>query len=141
MISENSGKCLDMRGGPAATWQTDPAQQWACLGAAQTNQLFQFVPVAGGYQINVKNSGLALQVTGGETAGNDAGIEQWAYEGQPYQIWTVKPTSDGHFTISPNSSTSSCMDVRGMSKSDGALVQQWTCWGGANQAWSLVPVQ
>ncbi len=141
VISKNSGKCLDMTGGPAATWQTDPAQQWACLGAAQTNQQFQFTPVTGGYEIQVRNSGLALQVTGGLSATNGAVLEQWPYDGQSYQIWSVTPTSDGYFSISPTSSSSSCMDVSGISKSNGAPVQQWSCWGGDNQKWSLVPVK
>ena len=141
VISKNSGKCLDMAGGPAATWQTDPAQQWTCLGAAQTNQQFQFTPVTGGYEIQVKNSGLALQLTGGLSATNGSVIEQWPFGSQSYQIWKVTPTSDGYFSISPNSSTNSCMDVRGVSKNNGAPVQQWTCWGGDNQKWSLVAVQ
>ncbi len=138
VISKNSGKCLDMTGGPAATWQTDPAQQWACLGAAQTNQLFQFTPVTGGYEIQVKNSGLALQATGGLSAINGSVLEQWPFSGQSYQIWNVTPTSDGYFSISPSSSSTSCMDVRAISKSNGAPVQQWTCSGNDNQKWSLV---
>ncbi|MBV8864129.1 MAG: RICIN domain-containing protein [Acidobacteriaceae bacterium] len=138
VISKNSGKCLDMAGGPAATWQTDQAQQWTCLGAAQTNQQFQFTPVTGGYKIEAKNSGLALQVTGGLSATNGSMLEQWPFDGQSYQIWKVTPTSDGYFSISPTSSANSCMDVEGISKNNGAHVQQWTCWGGDNQKWSLV---
>jgi hypothetical protein len=30
-----------------------------------------------------------------------------------------------------------CLDVVGISTVAGALVQQWTCWGGANQKWSI----
>ncbi len=138
VISENSGKCLDMTGGPSATWQTDPAQQWTCLGNAQTNQQFQFTPVTGGYEITAKNSGLALQPTGGTSAVSGSVIEQWPYEAQSYQIWTVTPTSDGYYSIS--SKAGSCMDVRAVSKSNGAAVQQWTCSGQPNQKWSLVAV-
>lgn len=32
-------------------------------------------------------------------------------------------------------SSGKCLDVRGVSTSAGATVQQWDCWGGANQAW------
>ncbi len=136
VISKNSGKCLDMTGGPAATWQTDPAEQWTCWGS--TNQEFQFTPVTGGYKILVKNSGLALQITGGMSSTNGSIVEQWPFGGQPYQIWKLAATSDGYFSISPASSPSSCMDVSGISKNNGAAVQQWSCWGGDNQKWSLV---
>lgn len=102
VISKNSGKCLDMRGGPLATSQTVPAQQWACSpNPAQMNEHFQFVPVNGGYEIKIRNSGLSLQVTGGNSATNGYGIEQWPFEAQPYQTWLVTPTPDGYFTISP----------------------------------------
>ena len=138
VISKNSGKCLDMTGGQAATWQTDPAEQWACWGG--TNQQFQFTAVTGGYKIQVKNSGLALQITGGLSSTNGSVVEQWPFEGQSYQIWKVAATSDGYFSISPNSSPSSCLDVRGASKNNGAAVEQWTCSGGDNQKWSLVAV-
>lgn len=33
-----------------------------------------------------------------------------------------------------------CVDVNGGSTSNGASIVQWDCWGGANQAWSFVPV-
>ncbi|HEX4168192.1 MAG TPA: RICIN domain-containing protein [Bryobacteraceae bacterium] len=139
VVSENSGKCLDMTGGPAATWQTDPAQQWTCSGSQQTNQQFQFTAVAGGYKITVKNSGLALQPVNGSSSSNGSVIEQWSYDGAPYQLWQVLPTADGHFSIKA-ASGNYCFDVRAVSKSNGAAVQRWSCTGAANQKWSLVPV-
>ena len=33
-----------------------------------------------------------------------------------------------------------CLDVVGVSKTPGALLQQWPCWGGSNQAWKVVDV-
>lgn len=141
VISKNSGKCLDMRGGPLATSQTVPAQQWACLpNPAQTNQHFQFVPVNGGYEIKIRNSGLALQVRGGNSAVKGDFLEQWPFEAQPYQTWLVTATPDGYYTISPNNSKASCMDVSGISKNNGAPVQQWSCNGGDNQKWRFVLV-
>jgi hypothetical protein len=141
VVSKNSGKCLDIKGGPAATWQTANAQQYTCLGSAQTNQQFQFTPVSGGgYKITARHSGLALQFTGGTSAINTSVVEQWPFETQSYQVWSVSPTSDGYFTISVKG-TNSCMDVKGVSAANFAPVQQWTCTGGANQKWNLVPVQ
>jgi Ricin-type beta-trefoil lectin domain len=140
VVSKHSGKCLDMTGGPSATQQTDPAQQWSCLGIDQTNQQFQFTPVAGGYEIKARNSGLALQLTGGTSAQESAVLEDWPFESQSYQTWSVKATSDGYFTITANSS-GACMDVRGDSKGNGAPIQQFSCTGQDNQKWSLVRAQ
>lgn len=141
IVSKNSARCVQMKGGPAATWQTDTAEQWTCLGDQQTNQQFQFIPVNGGYEIQVRNSGLALQVTGGTSAANGTVLEQWPFEGESYQIWTVTSASGGAFTISPVSSRSSCIDVSGRSTANSAAIQQWTCLGTDNQEWSFVPMQ
>jgi hypothetical protein len=139
IVSKNSGKCLDMVGGPGATWATDPAQQWACLG--QDNQSFQFSPVTGGYEITVKSSGLQLDVSGGPGATqNGVRIIQYPFWGGTNEIWQLFPTSDGYVNIVPKNS-GSCLDVRGISTQNGAAVQQWTCWGGDNQKWKLVPEQ
>ncbi len=140
VIAKNSSKCLDMTGGPAATWQTDPVQQWACLGSQQTNQIFQLTPVTGGYKVIAKNSGLSLQPTGGTSSVRGSILEAWPYEGQPYQIWTVTPTADGYFSIR-NASNKFCMDVTALSTANGAPIHQWDCTANDNQKWSLVPVQ
>jgi glucosylceramidase len=48
-------------------------------------------------------------------------------------------------TIDPNAwyqvtnvNSGKCLDVRDMSTADGALLQQWSCTGGAAQAFALV---
>jgi hypothetical protein len=38
-----------------------------------------------------------------------------------------------------NFNSAKCMDVSGVSTSDGANVHQWSCHGGANQHWKVVP--
>ncbi len=139
-ISKHSNKCLDMTGGPGATWQTDPAQQWDCSpNPQQTNQHFKFVPVSGGYKIQIANSGLSLQPLGGAFAALGAVIEQWPFEGNAYQIWSVVRTSDGFFNIKPASSPGSCMDVSQASQTNGAKVLLYTCNGDDNQKWTFVP--
>ena len=138
IISKNSGKCLDMRGGPTDVSAFDPLQQWACTG--RTNQHFKFTAVTGGYEVTVQSSGLQLDVLGGPTnKANGSDIVQYPYWGAANEIWKLVPTSDGYVNLVVKSS-GACMDVRGISKADGAAVQQWACWGGANQRWKLVPV-
>jgi hypothetical protein len=36
--------------------------------------------------------------------------------------------------------TNKCLDVKDVSAQNGALVQQWDCWGGGNQKWRLEDV-
>lgn len=142
VVSKNSGKCLDMAGGPGATQGGVLAQQWTCLGSSQSNQLFQFTAVGSNqYKLTVNNSGLGLQVLGPYPAANGTRIEQWAYSGQSYQKWLLVKTSDGYYEIQPANNSGSCLDVRAYGTNNGAAVQQWTCTGNNNQKWSLVPVQ
>ena len=137
IISKNSGKCLDVTGGPAATADGVPLQQWTCLGG--TNQEFALSAVSGGYKITARNSGLQLDVRGGPAAVvNGVLVQQWAYWGGSNQIWSVSGNADGTYSILPTNS-GKCLDVQGISTADGAAIQQWSCWGGENQKWTFSP--
>ena len=137
LISKNSGKCLDVTGGPSATESGVSLQQWTCVGG--TNQEFELMPVTGGYKMTARHSSLQVEIRGGPTAKvNGTLIEQGHYAGLSSQIWTVKQTSEGYYSISSISS-GACLDVRAVSKLNGAPIQQWSCSGGANQQWSFDP--
>ena len=135
-----ANKCLDIAGGPSATQPTAQAQQWTCVGPSQTNQQFKFIPVNGGYEIKVRNSGLALSVTGGTSATNGARIEQWGYEGASFQIWSVSAATNGTFSIRPTSDAEECLAANGPYNQNGVPVIQNHCATAANQLWKLVPV-
>lgn len=137
IISKNSGKCLDLTGGSAATWNGDPAEQWTCWDGP--NQQFKFIPVSGGYEVSIRSGGLALDVRGGSAAvANGTRIQQWSYWGGSNQIWNPVPTSDGYYSLIAQNS-GACLDVRDSSTLNGAPVQQWACSGSDNQKWSFVP--
>ena len=137
VISENSGKCLDMSGGPSAIRVGVLAQQWTCVGG--TNQEFQFAPVTGGYKITARSSGLQLDIIGGPVrVVNGVLLQQYPYWGGSNEIFKVLPTAEGHYTIRPLNS-GLCLDVSQISRLDGALIQQWSCNGNKNQDWSFVP--
>ena len=137
VISKNSGKCLDVMGGPSATASGVPLQQWTCVGGL--NQEFQLTAVTGGYKMTARHSSLDVEVRGGPTArANATLIDQGPYSGLSSQIWTVKQSSEGYYSISSVSS-GACLDVRAVSKADGAAIQQWSCSGNANQQWSFSP--
>ena len=135
VVSKNSGKCMAIAG--AAPNPGADVIQWTCTGGL--DQEYQFVPVSGGYKINVRSTGLQIGVAGGPTAlGNGPLFEQEGFGGLASQIFTVTAGSDGLFTIKPTSS-GSCLDVSDISRADGAAIHQWSCWGGDNQKWSFAP--
>ncbi len=137
IVSKNSGKCLSVGNSPYATGSGDLADQWTCVGG--TNQEFMLTAVTGGYKITVRNSNLQLGVRGGPSAEANGGlVQQSYYNGSSDQIWIVMRGSDGYYTLKPENS-GKCMDVIGKSKADGAGIQQYSCWGGANQEWSFSP--
>ncbi len=104
-----------------------------------TNQQFTLTAVTGGYKITARNSNLKLGVRGGAPAvANGELIQQAFYNATSDQIWTITRGSDGYYTLKPENS-GKCMDVSSQSTADGANVQQYSCWGGANQEWSFSP--
>ena len=81
IMARSSGKVLDVRGGPDATGDGVPIQQWSDLNG--TNQHWLLVPTDSGfYKIVAKSSGKVLDVTGGPGATCDGvPIQQWDYIG------------------------------------------------------------
>ncbi len=137
VVSKNSGKCLDITGGPSATANGILVQQWTCLNG--TNQAFEFIPVTGGYTITAQSSQKQLDVRGGQGAvSNGTPIQQWAYWGGRNEIFSVTSTSDGYYTISPLSSRL-CLNVSGNSQQNGAQIIQYSCVATDNEKWSFIP--
>jgi len=87
IVSNISGKCLDVRGGDAATGNGIQLQQWTCHGG--DNQKWGIYP-AGGNSVKIiaKNSGKAIDVDGGATA-NGAKVQQFMYLGYANQQWQL----------------------------------------------------
>jgi len=111
-------------------------QQWACWGG--DNQKFLFSPVAGGYEITAKNSGLQLDVYG-LSASDGAAVIQYPFWGGANEIWQVTPTSDGFYSLTPIHS-GKCLNISGSSGADGALAEQSTCSGIDSEKWSLTAI-
>jgi len=90
LVASHSGKCLDVVGGPTATDNGVPIQQWDCLGSTQTNQQWRRVTTKLGTQIIARHSGKCLDVTGGTGAiDNGVALQQWDCLGvaQTNQLW------------------------------------------------------
>ncbi len=87
IINVNSGKSLDVTGGPGATGDGVNIQQWSYVGG--TNQQWQIIDVGGGYyRIMARHSGKCVDVDGGSGAtGDGVNVHQWSYAGGTNQQW------------------------------------------------------
>jgi Ricin-type beta-trefoil lectin domain len=109
LISNNSGKCLDVMGGPSATANGIHTTQYRCLLGA-TNQLWTIEQVSGSwYRIRAVHSGRCLSVDYSYTANivggvspPGYGINQWdcvAWNGpfgmHPAQLWSLASPPSG----------------------------------------------
>ncbi len=135
--SVNSGKCLTVQ----PDWTVE---QYTCA-ATNSAQMFRLSPVLdgsgnlNGYEIYSRNgSGLGLNVWG-NTSNNGALIGMYPLSGQQNEIFALNPDHAGNFTLVPKNS-GSCSDITGVSKDDGARLQQYTCNGQTNQAFDLAMV-
>jgi hypothetical protein len=96
--------------------------------------------LAGTYEIQNVNSGLVLNVVGGNTAPGTEVVQYPWVSGQTNSLWTFVPTSGGYYHIQ-NASTGQVLNVSAASGEEGALVQQWPGQGMSpgNDQW--LPVQ
>jgi len=151
VVSRNSGQCLDVPTWSGSNWGMIPGtqlQQYTCWGGPM--QKWQFTPVSGGYEITNQNSGMQLDVAGGPAATayvNGNAVVQWPYWGGANEIWQVVQNPDGYYEIQPiNSAGFECLDVISTTQTNygqnlATPVQQYACWGGPMQEWSLIPAQ
>ncbi len=134
-MSKNSGKCIQV--------QSDSTASAAVLVQAtctnDDSQKWQFTPLKVGYKITSKRSGLSMDVAGGSTA-NGGYLIQYLYHGTANEMFTVEKTADGYASFMCLYSRK-MLDVTGVSKADGAAIQQWQSTGGDNQKWSFVLAQ
>ncbi|WP_443058502.1 RICIN domain-containing protein [Streptomyces sp. NBC_00775] len=103
--------------------------QWTCNG--QSNQQFQFVPTSGGYgQLQARNSGQVVAVSGGSTTAGTPDIVQQAPNGASSSLWLPVQQSDGSYSFQ-NQNSGLCLDVYGAGSNLGQQLDQqldqWQC--------------
>ncbi|WP_276252664.1 family 43 glycosylhydrolase [Halomontanus rarus] len=92
----------------------------------------------GEYVLENLDSGLALEVEGGDT--NDgADVQQWPRHGHPTQRWYIVEDGDGTYRLD-NACSGKIAEVADASTADGATVQQWADNGGDHQRWRFVSI-
>jgi hypothetical protein len=123
-------------------------QQWDCWHGPNQQWHVERVKYELGetwYRIRNRNSGKCLDVWG-LSHDNGANIQQWDCWDGPNQLWAFGGTSGGYSIWSRNSydfegdMNVQCVDVWGLSRDNGANVQQWDFWYGPNQEWNWVDV-
>ncbi|MEV5957743.1 RICIN domain-containing protein [Streptomyces sp. NPDC051987] len=131
----SSGLCLDVYGNAGSAGAA--IDQWTCNG--QANQQFQFVPGAGGYgQLQARNSGLMVGVSGSLTAAGTPDVVQQAPSGATGAQWLPVRQSDGSYSFQ-NQNSGLCLDVYGGGSNLGQQLDQWPCknTAGSNQDFTL----
>jgi hypothetical protein len=138
----NSGKCLSTSGG--GTGNGTAILQWDCSPSPNPGdgQVYSIVPVnpVGSSEFTVRpdsNTNMCLDVSGASTA-NGAYLQlyQCLGESQSNQIFHILPLAgQTEWFASIARHSNKCWDVIGQSTNNGARIDQWECWWGANQQW------
>ncbi len=87
------------------------------------------------YKIINRNSGLALDISGGSTVNGGLAI-QWPYAASANQQWQKVSVNGGYKLVNRNSGL--LLDDPGGSKTNGTQLDQWNDTNGSNQWWNLV---
>jgi hypothetical protein len=127
LVSQNSGKCLDVTGNTSANGTQ--LEIWRCHGG--DNQKWTST-AAGELRVTIGGVTKCLDAAGGGT-GNGTKIHIWSCHNGQNQKWNL----NGNGTITGVQS-GRCLDVFDNSTADGAIVHLWDCKasGNANQVWT-----
>jgi hypothetical protein len=143
LIARHSNKCLSLSANGAANGTA--FLQWDCSPAPSSGdgQVFTLVPMgADEFQIRVNSSGRCVDVSAANP-NNGAYLQAWdCYgAGQTNQIWRRIPIAGQPPYLAFQAKHSNrCMDVANVSVNNGARIQQWDCFWGGNQQWTLQAV-
>lgn len=123
LVIGHDGLCLDVSG--ASTAAGAAITQWTCNG--QVNQLFQFVPVSGGYgRLQAQHSGYDVAVANGSTTAGVPNIIQQVPTSAANSLWLPVLQSDGSYSFR-NQNSGLCLDVYGATSALGQQLDQWQC--------------
>ncbi len=138
LTSAGSGKVLDAVG--QATADGTAVDQWSANG--QQNQQWTLHRTGDNvYTVTGAGSGKCLETPDG-SADTGTRLDIWTCNGGSNQKWALQAT--GNYTsasgagyVLVNLTSGLLADVVSASTADGALVEQWSATGGANQTWTL----
>jgi hypothetical protein len=125
IVSEKTGKCLDVPDGSKATHAI--IQQSQCDGGPSQRWFFR-----NGTIVN-QNSGLCLDIPSAYESDHTP-LQQFPCHGGPNQLWTIGANGE-----IKSVATRKCLDIPDGLSDAHLFVQQFQCNGGLNQAWSIRP--
>lgn len=112
-------------------------QQWEA--SANSTQDWKIINTGGGYCKIVRSDDPSIALTvenGNSTNGNKMTLS--AYAGQKSQHFMLHKTGSVYW-ITAECSGNAALDVYGQSSENGAVIDQWDYWGGANQKFYITP--
>ncbi|PIB34697.1 hypothetical protein BFP72_04375 [Reichenbachiella sp. 5M10] len=111
------------------SWLNNNCQKWIFTDAG--NGTWRISPASA--------SGLALDVANC-SADNLANVQLWSWLNNDCQKWHLVDRGGGYYSLA-SAASGKCLDVNGVSSSDGANMIQYTCYSNSyNQQFSLTPV-
>ena len=123
LVVANDSLCLDVYGNTSNAGAA--IDQYTCNG--QSNQQFQFTPIANGYgELQAQNSGQDVTVANGSTAQGTPDIVQQPVNGSAASLWLPQQQSDGSWQFK-NQNSGLCLDVYGNGSNTGQQLDQWPC--------------
>ena len=140
ITARHSGKALDVAGSSVANGTY--THQWTAISSSSFQKWM--ASTQGGSQLAFTNVGSQKALEVGGIASEDGGvIQQWQWAGHNWQRWRLEVSDQdagGFWYQLVNVGSGKVADVSGVSVSDGARIQQYSSWGGANQQWRFSPV-
>lgn len=136
IIATHSNKCVDV----AQVSDKNNQAIWQYTCQQTPNQTWEFVAKdSNSFLIRARHSGKCLDVQNG-FKDNGTPIVQYDCHGGDNQRWTINKLGGGYQIKS--AASGSCMDVRGPSSADSAILQIWGCAGASttNQIFNLAGV-
>ena len=111
------------------------AHLWQRHYADSQRFVFRHVNGTNYYTIRNLNSGKYLDVNGGSSA-NGANVQQYNYNGNDSQLWTVTKNSDGSYVIKSKCG-GKALDLTGGNAANGTNIETWEYDGSTNLKWYL----
>ena len=131
-----TSKRMDLSG--AQTSNGNKVQIWTANGTGAQNWVFSNsgVTPAGNYNIASSLGAFCLDVAarghGERNQGPDLPVQR-----HERAVVEGGPRGGSVFELRPANAPNSCLDVTGVSTTDGTQLQIWQCGGGANQRWGI----
>jgi len=125
----DTSKCLSVTGTPA---NGSPVVISDCVSSSSAGQ--RWTVVRGSTSVKLASSNFCLDA--GENPGNGVKGKIWTcYSDLPAQEWYLTAVGDDHIAVEGQGQ---CLDLTDGNKSNGNVVQTWSCDGGnVNQRWTL----